>query len=88
MVNPTEPKILNTVFLVSEFSLRYQSLIFEDQILVVDIRMKILRCASEMILRPEDNSHSLKKELSNTFAFLYGGSKLYVMVNLFKNTTN
>ena len=48
------------VFLVSEFSLRYL-LIFEDQILVLDFstryQKKILRCASETIMRPEDKAH-------------------------------
>ena len=45
------------VFQVSEFSFRCL-LIFEDQILVVDIRRKILKYASEMNLTPEDKAHS------------------------------
>ena len=54
----TSKEKIEPVFLVSEFSLRYV-LIFEDKILVlvVDIRRKILRCTSEMILRPEDKAH-------------------------------
>ena len=51
----TGKRNIEPVFQVSEFSLGYL-LIFKYQILV-DIRRKILRCASEMILRPEDKAH-------------------------------
>ena len=52
------------VFQLSEFSFRCL-LIFEDQILVVDIRRKILRCISETILISEDNAHFVQSTPKN-----------------------